>query len=349
MSQSDVTPVPDAYTVRLSAIAHSYDGQHAVLEDVELDVSSGEALALLGPSGCGKTTLLRIIAGLERPGRGTVTIGGTVASGRDVWLPPEKRRVGMVFQDWALFPHKSVAENVGYGLQRSQSREARVRDALELVELADFADRMPATLSGGQQQRVALARALVPRPGVLLLDEPFSNLDTSLRVEVRTEVHRLLVETGITSIFVTHDQEEAFVVGDRVAIMREGRIVQVDTPQVIYQRPVDLWVAKFVGTVSTLRGLARGGVFESALGSLRLDSPMDGEVEVVLRPEQLRLVEGGGATVELVEFYGHDAMVFVDVGGQSLRVRCDASVDVSRGDFVDVEFVGDTARAFPLA
>ena len=232
-------------------LEHSYD-EDPVLHGVSLNVATGESLALLGPSGCGKTTLLRLIAGLERPSSGSITIGEDLVAG-DAWVPPDRRRVGMVFQDWALFPHLSVAKNVAYGLTKSSTRDTEVAAALEMMNLAELADRMPATLSGGQQQRVALARALAPRPGILLLDEPFSNLDTSLRIEVRTEVRRLLADLGITSIFVTHDQDEAFIVGDRVAVMRQGEVVQTDSPQVLYHHPVDQWTAEFVGTVSVLK------------------------------------------------------------------------------------------------
>ena len=205
---------------------HKSFGTTAVLRDVDLDVPSGSVVALLGPSGCGKTTLLRIIAGLEAPDAGEVRVGGRLLTGPATSVPPEHRRVGMVFQDWGLFPHLTVAQNVGYGLPRGERRGARVDEALELVGLVGLGHRSPTTLSGGQQQRVALARALAPRPSVLLLDEPFSNLDAALRVQVRGEVHRLLRELGVTTVFVTHDQEEAFVLGDEVAVMSEGRVVQ---------------------------------------------------------------------------------------------------------------------------
>ena len=196
------------------------------VRELSLRVEPGESVALLGPSGCGKTTLLRLIAGLERPLAGTVQLGERFVAGPPgrggTWVAPEARRVGMVFQDWALFGHLTVGRNVGYGLERSQRTPRRIAEALDLVGLGGFEDRLPSTLSGGQQQRVALARALAPHPGVLLLDEPFSHLDASLREEVRSEVRRLLIELGITAVFVTHDQDEAFVVGDRVGVLRDG-------------------------------------------------------------------------------------------------------------------------------
>lgn len=332
-----------ARAVAVRGLSHRYAAD-SVLHDIALDVAAGESLALLGPSGCGKTTLLRCIAGLERPESGSITIGEETVLDKDVWVPPERRRVGMVFQDWALFPHLTVAKNVAYGIKKDAG--GRVRQALEMVGLSDVADRLPATLSGGQQQRVALARALAPEPSVLLLDEPFSNLDTTMRVEVRAEVDRLLRELGITSVFVTHDQEEAFVVGDRVAVMREGRIVQVDEPRMIYTRPAEKWVAQFVGAGSFLRTTATGGVANGPLGTIQLDHPFDGAVDVLLRPEQLALREGDSAIVEQVEFYGHDAMVLVTLDGQALQVRSEPDTLVKPGDPVGVAFVGRSASAF---
>jgi len=332
--------------VTIDDLEHAYD-QEPVLHGLCLNVEPGESVALLGPSGCGKTTLLRLIAGLEKPTVGSIHIGGELVAG-GAWVPPDRRRVGMVFQDWALFPHLSVANNVAYGITKSATRDIEVAAALEMMNLADLGDRMPATLSGGQQQRVALARALAPRPGVLLLDEPFSNLDTSLRTEVRTEVHRLFADLGITSIFVTHDQDEAFIVGDRVAVMRDGQIVQTDSPQALYHHPVDRWTAEFVGTISVLAGDAHSGTAQCSLGSLAVEPQLRGPVEVVLRPEQLSLEPQGAATVQLVEYYGHDTMIFVSLGDEQLRVRCGPTAPYVRGDRVRVTFTGDIASAFEL-
>ena len=317
-----------------------------VLDDIRLEVAPGESLALLGPSGCGKTTLLRSIAGLERPERGAIRLGSVEVTGPGAWVPPERRRVGMVFQDWALFPHMTVAANVGYGLGRGWRSGGRVAETLDMVGLTGMEDRMPATLSGGQRQRVALARALAPHPQVLLLDEPFSNLDTSLRAEIRTEVHRLLIGLGITSIFVTHDQEEAFVVGDRVAVMAGGRLAQVDTPHGLYTRPADRWVAQFVGEGCLLPGQADDGVAATPIGSVPVAGADQGPVEVFVRPEDLAMVPGDDATVELVEFYGHDAMVFVALNGHTLRIRTGPEPDVRQGQRVGVEFSVARARAF---
>jgi iron(III) transport system ATP-binding protein len=214
-----------AEPVSVRSVSKSFDAA-PVLRDVDLRVDAGQIVALLGPSGCGKTTLLRAIAGLERPDQGEVWLGERLLSGRGTFVAPERRRIGMVFQDWALFPHLSVGRNVGFGLTRAERRSGRIEAALQLVELTGLADRMPATLSGGQQQRVALARALANRPAALLLDEPFSNLDATLRVSIRAEVQRLLRELSLTAVFVTHDQEEAFLLGDQVAVMLGGTVVQ---------------------------------------------------------------------------------------------------------------------------
>ena len=318
-----------------------------VLSAIDLVVEPGESLALLGPSGCGKTTLLRLIAGLDRLDAGTITVGDTEMAGPRVWVPPEKRNVGMVFQDWALFPHLTVGRNVGYGLPRAERGGPRVKESLDMVGLADLADRMPSTLSGGQQQRVALARAIAPRPTVLLLDEPFSNLDTALRVGVRTEVHRLLVELAITSVFVTHDQEEAFVLGDRVAVMRDGRIEQVAAPATLYRNPNNAWIASFVGDVNLVKGQATERLAMTELGDLPLADPATGVVEVLVRPEDLSIEVGGESEVTLIEFYGHDMMVSVRLpSGIDVFVRTSAHHHVQRGDHVSVAYTGAEAVAF---
>jgi iron(III) transport system ATP-binding protein len=266
----------------------------------------------------------------------------------------------MVFQDWALFPHLSVARNVGFGLPRGERRSSpRIEEALGMVGLGGLGDRMPTTLSGGQQQRVALARAIAPRPGVLLLDEPFSNLDAALRAQVRTEIHGLLADLGVTTVFVTHDQDEAFVLGDRVAVLSAGRVVQVGRPDELYLRPADAWVAAFVGDANFLPGDADGSVARTALGQVELDEPMTGPVRVLARPEHLEVlapgeadVRGGGAgagaaaVVDLVEFVGHDTVYLVDCGGRQLRVRRPSLPEFRRGDEVLVRHRGGPARAF---
>jgi iron(III) transport system ATP-binding protein len=345
---------PGPAVVDVRAIEKAFDGT-PVLRDINLRAEAGAMVALLGPSGCGKTTLLRIIAGLDQPDTGTVDIGGKVVTGPDTSVAPERRRVGMVFQDWALFPHMTVARNVGYGLPRRERGGERVDRALEMVGLVGMGDRVPGTLSGGQQQRVALARAVAPEPSVLLLDEPFSNLDTSLRVQVRGEVHELLVELGITTIFVTHDQEEAFVLGDQVAVMSQGQIVQQATPAEVYAEPASPWVATFIGDANLLPGRATGTTAVTALGEIELADGHKGAVEVLLRPEELRVGNGEGsvrsaaiARVELVEFYGHDTVYVLALSdGATLRVRAGSAPRHQRGDEVPVAYVGPPTIAYP--
>ena len=329
----------------------AFDG-NTVLDGVDLRVAPNRVVALLGPSGCGKTTLLRIIAGLEMPDAGEVRIGDRLVSGAGTFVPPDRRRVGMVFQDWALFPHLSVGRNVGYGLPKAERRGQRVAAALEMVGLAGFADRMPHTLSGGQKQRVALARALAPAPAALLLDEPFSNLDTTLRAQVRTDVHRLLKELEITTVFVTHDQAEAFVLGDEVAVMHAGDIEQQAPPSELYAAPATRWEARFVGEANLVPGPADGEVARTGCGSVPLARPGRVPGEVLLRPEHLRLSRppagpGPQAVVELVEYYGHDTVYEVQVqGGPRLRVRSTSVPEFVRGDAAVLTYVGGPTVAY---
>jgi iron(III) transport system ATP-binding protein len=321
-----------------------------VLDRAGLRVPAGRVVALLGPSGCGKTTLLRCIAGLERPDAGEVRLDGRLLSGQGTFVPPERRRIGMVFQDGALFPHLSVAGNVGYGLSRSERRGRRVAEALALVDLADFGERMPTSLSGGQAQRVALARALVTRPSVLLLDEPFSNLDTILRIQIRAEVQRLLADLGVTAVFVTHDQEEAFVVGDEVAVMLAGSVVQQAAPAELYRAPASRAVAGFLGDANLLPGVAAAGLADTAIGRVPLRTELGGDVEVLLRPEQLRVSVGDGATVLSVEYFGHDAVYLTRLpGGADLRVRVLDAPEFGPGDTVDLTYVGGATVGYPRA
>jgi iron(III) transport system ATP-binding protein len=323
--------------------------QHAVLNRVDLEVPAGGILALLGPSGCGKTTLLRSIAGLVEPSDGTITLGDRTVVGPGVFVAPERRQVGMVFQDWALFPHLSVARNVGFGLSREARRAGDVHRALDLVGLVDYADRLPATLSGGQQQRVALARALATRPSVLLLDEPFSNLDAALRTQLRREVTDLLRAVGTTTIFVTHDQEEAFLLGDEVALMLDGAVRQQGVPADLYEVPLTRDVAGFVGDANLLRGTARGATADTMVGRLPLRAPCTGDVSVLVRPEHLRVSAGSDLEVERVEYYGHDAVYVLRAGaGQQVRVRILERPLFERGDLVAVRYTGGPTVAYPV-
>ena len=298
-------------SVEVSRISRSFGLTRAV-DDVTLEVRTGEIFGVLGPSGCGKTTLLRLIAGFERPQTGAVTVGGTLVAGDGTWVPPERRRIGMVFQDYALFPHLTVERNVAFGVPRGAGAE--IQRALELVGLQHKVDRHPHELSGGERQRVALARALAPGPEVVLLDEPFASLDAALRADLRREVELILRDAGATAILVTHDQEEALTVADRLALMRDGRIVQVGSPEDVYAQPSERWAAQFVGEVNVLPGVLRGDSVHTDVGSFDLASPAaiaeHGSVHIAVRPEQLEFRAGREPNAEVIEreFRGHDVL-----------------------------------------
>lgn len=340
-----VTPPGAPGRLVVEGVGKRFDGV-TVLSDVDVTVEPASTVALLGPSGCGKTTLLRTIAGLETADSGRITLGDAVLADRGVHVPPERRRIGMVFQDWALFPHLDVAANVAYGLGREQRRSGRVEETLEMVGLGGFGSRMPATLSGGQQQRVAIARAIAPRPAAILLDEPFSNLDAALRMKVRSDTQRLLRDIGMTTLFVTHDQAEAFVMGDEVAVMTDGVIRQQADPPTVYSYPVDRWVASFVGEANLLEASADGQVATSAIGQVPLDRPVAGRCTVLVRPEQLALTAGDDGEVVGVEFYGHDTSYRVAVPGNEVLVRAIAAPRFAPGDRVAVVYDGSPAVPF---
>jgi iron(III) transport system ATP-binding protein len=297
--------------IRLTGVSRRFGDVRAV-DRADLEVGRGEFVVLLGPSGCGKTTLLRLIAGFERPDEGEVELAGRPVAGRG-WIPPERRQVGMVFQDYALFPHLTVAENVGFGVGRP-GRGGRVREALELVGLSGHAARYPHELSGGQQQRAALARALAPEPAVVLLDEPWSNIDPLLRAAMRDDLAAILRETGVTVLLVTHEQEEAFSVADRIALMQDGRIEQTGEPEEIYYDPSSRWAAEFVGAANLLRGRVEHGRVKTVIGSFDAPSPNGYQaVDVLVRPELLELTPDPDGEGEVVarQFRGHD--VFYEV------------------------------------
>ena len=336
-------PVGDLVTTGLS---FAYDGAR-VVDDVSISVPAGTVTALLGPSGCGKTTLLRLIAGLERPDAGAIREGATTLSTPDRVTPPEKRRIGMVFQEGALFPHLSVAGNVAFGLPRGPEREQAVEEALALVGLAGMGKRSPSSLSGGQRQRVALARALAPNPDILLLDEPFANLDPALRVELRTEVSALLRRLGVTTVFVTHDQEEAFVIGQQVIVMRDGRVLQSAPPSELYSRPADRWVATFVGEANVVPGRGGAEAAETIVGATPLSQAAPAACEVLLRPEHLALDAGGAWEIEQIEFYGHDTLYVVrGEGGEQLMARAGGAPRHGHGERVSVRYAGPPTVAF---
>lgn len=311
-----------------------------VLREVSFSVEPGELFSLVGPSGCGKTTALRIVAGFERPDSGTVSLGERVLSGPRAHVAPEERGLGFVFQDYALFPHLSALDNVAFGLRKIPKAKARARalEALEMVHLAEAAHRYPAQLSGGQQQRVALARSLAPRPRVLLMDEPFSNLDAGMRLATRSEVRALLKASGTTTVLVTHDQEEAMTMGDRLAIMRDGRVEQADAPEALYRKPRTAFVAGFLGATNLLDAEADGADARSAIGRLILDRQAKGSVRVSLRPEQLVMSQptenGPRGIITAREFKGHDQTYRVCLGGQELLVQSHSSCAWRPGDQV---------------
>ena len=313
-------------------IHHTYGGEPA-LRGVSLTVHPGEVIALLGPSGCGKTTLLRIAAGLERPVGGTVVMSGRLLAGDGAMVAPERRGIGLMFQDYALFPHLDIATNVAFGLAGRSGAEvaATVADLLARVGLTDRGRAYPHMLSGGEQQRVALARAMAPRPAILLMDEPFSNLDQRLRRGMRVETINLLRSTGAAAMLVTHDPDDAMAVADRIALMRDGRIVQSGTPEEVYRAPVDRWVAAFFADLEEVPAEVRGGRAETPLGSFAAPALADGPALVCIRRDAFDL---DGAEPEFVarvvatRFLGEHRTVTLEIDGLARPI--DAFVDARR-------------------
>jgi len=335
--------------VSVEGLDKSFGGP-PVLSAVDLEIEDGDLMAVLGPSGCGKTTLLRIVAGFLHPDGGSVCFDGKPMAAPGVRVPAQHRRVGYVPQEGALFPHLDVRGNILFGLPRAQRTRERLSELMTLCELPqEVAARYPHQLSGGQQQRVALARALAPRPRVVLLDEPFSSLDASLRISAGRAVTRVLRAAGTTAVLVTHDQGEALSLADRVAVMRGGRIAQVATPAELYRAPVDAEVAAFVGGATLLTARLHDGTADSALGTLTVDPRSvrtAGEVTVMIRPEQVRLGSPVGgrpvARVEEVSFYGSFGTVRLVVdGGVEAVARVPSAQMPLVGDRVTVQVVGD--------
>lgn len=334
-------------------------GDVPAVQAADLAVADGKIVALLGPSGCGKTTLLRAVAGFERPGSGEIRLGGELVSGSGAWVEPEKRQVGMVFQDGALFPHLNVFDNVLYGIRGEDRAGERVAEVLRQVGLEELAERFPDQLSGGQQQRVALARALAPEPRIVLLDEPFANLDESLRERVRGEVRAVLQSAGMTAVLVTHDQEEALSFADEVAVMIDGEILQVGPPGEVYHRPTALEVARFLGNGEVVPVTVTAGRLESAFGEAECAAP-DGPAQLFVRPEDLTLetapddpsVVGSGAAGRIVSrsFFGHDVLDRVDLAdGGSIEVRSLSSETAPVGSAVRISLRERRYRVFSSA
>jgi putative spermidine/putrescine transport system ATP-binding protein len=351
------TPAPaslatDGATVELVGVEKRY-GTHRALAGLSLRIEPGEFVSLLGPSGCGKTTALRALAGLEAIDAGTIRIDGSDVSA----VPVNRRDIGMVFQQYSLFPHMTVRQNVAFGLEMRKvpaaARRERVIDALDMVHLADFADRYPHQLSGGQQQRVALARALVTRPRVLLLDEPLSALDAKVRVSLRDEIRRIQSDLGITTVFVTHDQEEALAVSDRIAVMHAGDIEQIGTPEELYRSPSSAFTADFVGQSNRLRGDLRGGdvfVYGFRVPALACDVP-DGPVLAYVRPEDVLFApEGVTGTVVASSFLGSIRRTTVRLDDDTVvTVQHDVGDRRAAGEAVAVRLRGAPVAVAPLA
>jgi iron(III) transport system ATP-binding protein len=338
-----------AAAIRAVGIRKAYGGVVAV-RSASLTVDRGQVVALLGPSGSGKTTLLRLVAGLEVPDAGTVEIGGRVVAGPGTWVEPEDRRVGMVFQDGALFPHLTVGDNVAFG----RPGAGRVEACLGLVGLAHRAGSYPHELSGGERQRVALARALAPDPEVILLDEPFASLDAGLRASLREEVAGILRAAGATAVLVTHDQQEALSLADAVVVMRAGEVEQAGPPREVYDHPRTRWAAQFLGAAEVLAGQAEGGVVRCALGDLSAEGTADGPVEVVVRPEAIAVTAPGGgdtgvaARVVAGTYFGHDQLLVLELdGGTRVQSRRPGAERWAVGDAVRVRIDGPVAVLSP--
>ncbi len=323
--------------IRLEGVTKRFRDVSAV-DGASLCVDRGEVVALLGPSGCGKTTLLRLIAGFERPDAGTVQVADRLVAGPAAWISPEVRRVGMVFQDYALFPHLTVAANVGFGVTR-RDRALRVPELLGIVGLEGLGHRYPHELSGGQQQRVALARALAPAPELVLLDEPWSNVDPFLRDSLRAEVTEIIRPLGVTVLLVTHDREEAFSLADRIALMRDGKVVQEGPAEELYFAPASRWAAEFVGAANVLAGRVVDGRVRTAIGAFPANGAgLKKDAQVLIRPEllELELDDAGAAEVVAREFRGHDVFYRVLLDGVELVSQRPSTEVVALGSRVSI-------------
>lgn len=349
----------EATVLSLEGVTKEFGVERAV-DTLDLAVREGELLTLLGPSGCGKTTTLRLLAGLERPDAGSIQVNGQTVAGEEQFVRPDDRDVGLVFQEFALFPHLTVAENIAFGLadRDSAERDRRVEELLSLVGLEGYGDRRPDQLSGGQAQRVALARSLAPEPAVLLLDEPFSNLDVRLRVAMREEVRSILKAAGVTAVSVTHDQEEALSIGDRVAVMNDGTVEQVGAPTRVFQHPESRFVASFLGQAAFVSGYVGSEIVETAVGSLDhkqlagdIGAYEGARIDVLVRPDDLRAIRptesGTPGTIVNRQYSGPSFTYRIELeSGDVVRCRHNHAEEFDIGAAVTVELVADHALAW---
>ena len=327
----------DNLLIRTRSVSKFYE-EEQVLSDFNLDVWKGSITGILGSSGSGKTTALRLIAGFDRPDAGIIEMKNEVIVSDEIWLPPERRNIGMVFQDYALFPHLSVEKNIAFGLGKNDLEQGRLKEVIDMCNLSGLINKFPQELSGGQQQRVALARALAPNPEVVLLDEPFTSLDAQMARVLRDEVVELLKNTETTAIIVTHDQEEALSVCDVVSVLEKGKIIQSSTPQEIYLNPVSKTVANSVGDPNILKGFSIDGRVETSLGTFV--SAYEGALDVSIRPEciELNLDSEGSYIVKECTFYGHDQVIsFQNSKGEVFRARSLPNTIYEAGDKVNIE------------
>lgn len=329
------------------------------VNQVSFELKQGELLGLLGPSGCGKTTLLRMIAGFEKSSQGCIYLDDKIVSGQGVWVEPEKRNTGMVFQDYALFPHLNVEDNIAFGLKTKKPRpnasqiKERVSEVLDLVVLGGLRKRYPHELSGGQQQRIALARALAPQPELILLDEPLSNLDVQVRERLRHEIRTILKTTNISAIFVTHDQSEAMAIADKIGVMYDGKLMQLGTPEEVYSYPQCRFVAEFVTQANFLTATRRENTWQTEVGECSFNFPINcdrGELmfrqeDVILKPDH-----HGGTVVQEREFLGREYRYCLETqSGKRIHVRTDAKTQLSVGTRVKLDLIPDAVRIFPVS
>ena len=341
--------------IELAHVSLTYPNAAApAIHDLSLEIAEGATLSILGPSGCGKTTVLRAIAGFERPQSGTITIAGRPVCDSSHWVPPEARGVGKVFQDYALFPHLTVSQNVAFGLRRLEPQAAArmVVTTLDLVGLTDLKDRYPHELSGGQQQRVAIARALAPKPIVILLDEPFSNLDPDMRGQMREEVEEILRLTGTTAVLVTHDHDEAFAMADRIAVLNGGRLEQVDNPESIYHTPSTPFVANFVGQADFLLGRVDNGKIHTEVGVFEnvAGHPAGAAVEIMIRPDDVHITPASPGTAQIAgrQFRGSENLYTVLLpSGQRLHSSESSTTVYPIGTSVELKIVATHVVTFP--